>query len=79
MSSSKLTVKIDTNLCIGAASCVATAPKLFKLDEDNVALLVDPVTGDEKSTLTLDVTDAEKALIQEAIDNCPTTAISIVP
>jgi ferredoxin len=78
MASSKLTVKVDTKLCIGAASCVATAPKLFKLDEDNVAYLVDPATGEEKTSLTIEVTDAEKALIQEAVDNCPTSAITAV-
>jgi ferredoxin len=77
MPTSKLTVKIDTKACIGAASCVATSPKLFNLDEDNVAFLVDPATGEEKSTLTLEVSDAEKALIQEAADNCPTSAITI--
>jgi ferredoxin len=38
----------------------------------------DPASGAEKTTLTLDVTDAEKALIREDIDHCPTTAISIV-
>jgi ferredoxin len=78
MPSSKLTLKIDTELCIGAASCVSIAPQLFKLDEDNVAYLVDPVTSEEKTTLTLEVTEAEKALIEEAIDNCPTSAISVV-
>lgn len=77
MSLSKLTVKVDPKACIGAASCVASAPKLFKLDEDNAAYLLDPVTGEEKLSVTIEVTDAERALIQEAVENCPTSAITV--
>ena len=42
MSSTKVTVKVDSKLCIAAASCVNVAPKFFDLDEDNVAFLIDP-------------------------------------
>jgi ferredoxin len=71
-----MTVSVDAKACIGAASCVGSAPHLFKLDEDNVAYLVDPATQEEKRTVTLDVTDEEKALIMEAVLNCPTSAIT---
>ncbi len=73
----KLTVKVNGDLCIGAAACVDTAPKLFHLDEDNVAFLVDPTSGAEKRTVTFDVTDEEAALIRDAVANCPTSAISM--
>ena len=46
MSSTKVTVKVDTKLCIAAASCVNVAPKFFDLDEDNVVFLIDPITGE---------------------------------
>ncbi len=78
MATSKLTVKVDTKLCIGAASCVSIAPKFFKLDEDNTAFLVDPATGDEKTSITFDATPEEAAAIRESVENCPTSAIVIV-
>jgi ferredoxin len=77
MSSNKLTVKVDTKLCIGAASCVGVAPQFFKLDEDNVAFLIDPVTGEEKTSITFEANEEDAAAIQEAIENCPTSAITL--
>jgi ferredoxin len=74
----KLTIKVDTKLCIGAASCVGIAPDLFRLDEENVAYLIDPATGEDKTSITIDASDGDKALIEEAIENCPTSAISLV-
>lgn len=78
MPTTRLTVKVDTKLCIGAASCVGIAPQLFALDEDNTAYLIDPVTGEEKTSITIDATDTEKAAILEAVENCPTSAIAVV-
>jgi Fe-S-cluster-containing dehydrogenase component len=78
VATTKLTVKIDTKLCIGAASCVSVAEKFFKMDEDNVAYLVDPVTGEEKTTITFDASPKEARDIQDAVDNCPTSAISML-
>jgi len=78
VATTKLTVKVDTKLCIGAASCVSVAPQFFKLDEDNVAFLVDPVTGEEKTTITFDATEKDVAAIRESVENCPTSAIVIL-
>ena len=78
MATTKLTVKVDGNLCIGAAACVDAAPKFFHLDEDNVAFLKDPVSGEEKRAITFDVSEEEASLIRDAVGNCPTSAISIV-
>jgi ferredoxin len=75
--STKLTVKVDTKACIGAASCVSVAPQFFKLDEDNVAFLIDPASGEEKTSITFDANDEEAAAIREAVENCPTSAITI--
>ncbi len=30
-------VRVDRNLCIGVGNCVALAPTVFKLDEENKA------------------------------------------
>jgi ferredoxin len=77
MSTQKLTVKVDTKVCIGAASCVSVAPQFFGLDEDNVAFVIDPVTGEQKSSITFEADDKQLAAIREAVENCPTSAIEI--
>jgi ferredoxin len=76
MATTKLTVTVDTKLCIGAASCVGVAPQFYKLDEDNTAFLVDPATGEEKTSITFEASDAEVAAIRESVENCPTSAIA---
>ncbi len=77
MSTIRLTVKVDTKLCIGAASCVSIAPQFFRLDEDNVVFLVDPATGAEKTTITIDANEEDAAAIRESVENCPTSAIAL--
>jgi ferredoxin len=77
MSSTKVTVKVDGKLCIAAASCVNVAPKFFDLDEDNVAFLIDPANGEARSSVTFDATPEELAALKEAVENCPTSAISL--
>lgn len=62
MASKKYRIKIDRNLCIGAASCVALAMKTFELDEENKAIVIDD-GGDEAETIKL------------AAESCPTKAI----
>ncbi len=55
-------IKIDRDLCIGAASCVALAAKTFALDSENKATILDE-NGD----------DAQ--MIKMAAESCPTKAI----
>lgn len=58
----KYRIKIDRNLCIGAASCVALAVKTFALDGENKAIVVDE-NGDNAEAIKL------------AAESCPTKAI----
>ncbi len=37
----KYKVKVLRDLCIGAASCVAIAPKVFQLDQEAKAIIID--------------------------------------
>lgn len=60
--SAKYIVKVDQNLCIGAASCVALAPKIFQLNSENKAYVVDP-NGDTEENL------------KAAAQSCPVNAI----
>ena len=62
---SKYKVTIDRNLCIGAGSCVAIAPKVFALDSDAKAILL-PTANEE-----------DDANILEAAKACPVAAIII--
>ena len=58
-------VKVDRDLCIGAATCVAVAAKAFNLDNEAKAVILD--TSDEETV---------EAII-EAAKACPTAAIII--
>lgn len=61
----RLTMRIDRNLCIGAATCVAIAPKAWALDNEAKAIILD--TAGEESDETL----------IEAAKGCPVMAIFI--
>ena len=55
-------IVVDRDLCIGAASCVAIAPGVFALDEQNKAYVVNPDGADHETILL-------------AAQSCPTRAI----
>lgn len=61
----KLTMRIDQDLCIGAATCVALAPKAWALDDQAKAIILD--TAEEETDETL----------IEAAKGCPVMAIII--
>ncbi|MCL4359799.1 ferredoxin [Patescibacteria group bacterium] len=61
-----LTMWIDRDLCIGAATCVAIAPKAWVLDDEAKAIILD--TAEEES---------DEILI-EAAKGCPVMAIFVV-
>ena len=70
-------IKIDRNLCIGAASCVAVSPTVFELDSENKAVL--PQKGGKKDSgpadrANLDAQETEENLWLAA-QSCPTKAI----
>jgi ferredoxin len=75
----KLRIKVDPDLCIGAASCVTIAPETFQLNEENKAYVLDH--GAEPTPRTyeriIEVTDAEKENMILAAQSCPTLAIFI--
>lgn len=61
----RLTVTVDRNLCIGAASCVAVAPKTFTLDNEAKAIFLPTASEESEQTII----DSAKA--------CPVAAIII--
>ena len=59
-------IKVDRNLCIGAAPCILIAPGAFDLDKENIAVVKD-------GALKLPV---EKLLM--AAQACPVKAITLI-
>ena len=61
----KYTVKVIREKCIGAASCIAVAANTYKLDEENIAI----VLGQKL--------DSDENLLLSA-QSCPTAAIIVI-
>ncbi len=59
----KYKIKVIRNLCIGAASCIAISPNIFKLDNENKAIILEGQDVPEN--------------ILMAAQSCPTKAIII--
>ena len=57
-------VRVDRDLCIGISNCVAIAPTVFELDDENKAAVLDPGSVDEKT-------------LMEAAESCPQDAIIV--
>ena len=55
-------VKVDRELCTGVGNCVALAPKVFKLDQQNKAVASDGSSVDEQ-------------VLWDAAQSCPENAI----
>lgn len=60
----KFKVKVVKKDCIGAATCVAVSPGVFKLNEESKAQVIEGAADDEANILT-------------AAQSCPTKAIVI--
>ncbi len=57
-------VRVDRDLCIGVGNCVAYAPTVFALDEENKAVVLAPSSVDDETLL-------------EAAESCPENAIIV--
>lgn len=74
----KLKVRIDRNLCIGAASCVALEPKVFGLDAEAKAVVLDPADSAKQYNEFIYEVDEERfESILTAAKSCPTNAIIV--
>lgn len=75
----RIKVKIDRDLCIGAASCVTIAPGNFQLDDENKAYVLDrgAELGGRAYEREVEVTDEEYESILLGAQSCPTLAVII--
>ena len=60
-------VKADFDLCESNAVCVGIAPDVFEVDDDEYLQI-----------LQEDVTDENRARVEQAVASCPKAALSIV-
>ena len=58
-------ITIDREACMGSGNCAFWAPGVFDLDDDGIAIVIDPNGGEQ-----------EKIVL--AAQGCPTQAISVV-
>ncbi len=75
----KLKIKVDPDLCIGAASCVTIDPATFQLNDENKAVVLDhgQEPGGRVYEREIEVTEEQKETIILAAQSCPTLAIFI--
>jgi len=62
--SGEMTIEINRELCMGSGNCSFWAPGVFDLDDDGIAVVLDPTAAPE-----------DKIIL--AGQGCPTQAISI--
>jgi ferredoxin len=62
----KYKIRVIADKCIGAASCVAVAPKAFKLDDQQIAEVLPTINEETDENLLL------------AAQSCPTLAIEVI-
>ena len=58
-------IRIDRDLCMGSGQCCLHAPLTFGLDEDTIAVVLDPDGGSDDD-------------VRRAAERCPTQAITVV-
>jgi len=57
--------KVDAETCIGCGLCEETCPEVFKLNDDNIAEVINPSPGAELEDK-----------VRESADACPVDAIT---
>jgi 3-phenylpropionate/trans-cinnamate dioxygenase ferredoxin reductase subunit len=59
-------LKADLEVCQGYANCVITAPDVYDIDDDGTVVL-----------LKTEISEQERAKVDEAVNACPVSALSI--
>ena len=59
-------VGVDRDRCVGSGTCELLAPDLFAVGDDGVVALLHPEPSDD-----------DEAAVRDAVDQCPTGALSL--
>lgn len=59
-------VKADFEACQGYANCVMPAPEVYDIDDEGTVVL-----------LKEEISEEERAKVDEAVNSCPVSALSI--
>jgi ferredoxin len=75
----RIRVKVDEDLCIGAASCVTIAPETFQMNAENKAYVLDhgQEEGGSAYERWMEVSEEEMETILLGAQSCPTLAVFI--
>jgi len=75
----KITIKVDPDLCIGAASCVVIDDSSFELNEENKAYVLDHGKAPDGPNYerAIEVTEEELDRVLMAAQSCPTMAVIV--
>jgi len=73
----KIKIKVDSNLCIGAAACVVVDPTSFVMNDENKAYVLDHGQDDQVYQRILEVADEELDRILLAAESCPVLAVTV--
>jgi ferredoxin len=73
----KVTVTIEPSTCILAANCVGMEPNLFQIGVEPHVELIDSNGMLHGTEYTFETTEAALEMIEEAVDSCPTRAITM--
>lgn len=73
----KFKVKVLRDICIGAGPCEAVSPQVFKIDEENKAIVLDQgVKPDQGGFIEITKDTLENVL--DAAKSCPVFAIVVI-
>jgi len=75
----KIRIKVDPDLCIGAAACVTVAPETFQLNNENKADVLDhgQAPNGPSYEREIEVTDEELQDIILGAESCPVLAVFV--
>ena len=60
-------VEVDRERCVGSGSCEMLAPEVFEVGDDGVVAVLRPLSGPD-----------DRALAEDAVQACPTRALSLI-
>jgi ferredoxin len=59
-------IKVDFDVCVSTAACMQACPQVFEVRDDGFLYILDEEPG-----------EALRAAVEEAVQACPTGAISV--